>query len=123
MFALSRHMGEHPTIIGHLVAVAMAYVTIAPLEEMLEQPGCPNLYWALAALPRPFVGLEKGIEGERVLMDGEFRNILKRLNVDDQTPMTPQQVAEVVRFFERLLDGADRGAKPGQRDVAQDAAD
>ena len=46
MFALSRHLGEHPTLIGSLVAIAIAFVAIAPLEEMLEQPNCPNLYWA-----------------------------------------------------------------------------
>jgi hypothetical protein len=104
MFALSRHMSEHPTIIGHLVAVAIAYVTIAPLEEMLEQPGCPNLYWALAALPRPFAPMGPGIEGERVLMDGEFKNMLHKIVGDDEAPMTPQQVMAIVRRFERLLE-------------------
>ena len=38
MFALSRHMGEHPTLIGDLVGIAIAAVAIGPLEEMLEQP-------------------------------------------------------------------------------------
>ena len=52
MFAMSRHLGEHPTLIGNLVGIAIAYVAIEPLEEMLEQPGCPNLYWALTNLPR-----------------------------------------------------------------------
>jgi hypothetical protein len=44
MFALARHMGEHPTLIGDLVGIAIASIAIGPLEEMLEQPGCPNLY-------------------------------------------------------------------------------
>ena len=46
MFAMSRHMNEHPTLIGDLVGMAIAFVAIGPLEEMLEQPGCPNLYWS-----------------------------------------------------------------------------
>ena len=53
MFAMSRHLGEHPTFVGNLVGIAVAHVAIGPLEEMLEQPGCPNLYWALTNLPRP----------------------------------------------------------------------
>src|SRR5262249_40668414 len=61
MFALSRHMGEHPTLIGDLVGMALALVTIGPLEEMLEQPGCPNLYWALTNLPNPLISLAKGM--------------------------------------------------------------
>ena len=64
MLALSRYMGEHPTVIGSLVAIAIAYVALAPLEEMLEQPGCPNLYWSLTNLPTPFITLDKGMEGE-----------------------------------------------------------
>ena len=65
MFAMSRHLGEHPTLIGNLVGFAVANTAIGPLEEMLEQPGCPNLYWALTNLPDPLVPLDKGMEGER----------------------------------------------------------
>jgi hypothetical protein len=64
LFALSRHLGEHPTLIGNLVGVAVTFITIAPLEEMLEQPGCPNLYWALTNLPNPLVSMERGMDGE-----------------------------------------------------------
>ncbi len=53
MFAMSRHLGEHPTLIGNLVGIAIASMTIIHLDEMLEQPGCPNLYWALTNLPIP----------------------------------------------------------------------
>ena len=42
---------------------------------MLEQPGCPNLYWALTNLPSPLVSLDKGIEGERALVLAEFRDL------------------------------------------------
>src|SRR5262249_4901466 len=45
MFALSRHLGEHPTLIGDLVAIAIAMLAVGPLEELMEQPGSPNLYW------------------------------------------------------------------------------
>ncbi len=65
MFALSRHLGEHPTLIGNLVAMLVANAAIGPLEEMLEQPACPNLYWALTNLPVPLVPLDQGMEGER----------------------------------------------------------
>ena len=60
MFAMSRHLGEHPTLIGNLVGIAIANIAIVPLEEMLEQPGCPNLYWALTNLPVPLVSAGQG---------------------------------------------------------------
>ena len=60
IFALAQHLGEHPTFVGNLVGFATATMAIGPLEEMLEQPGCPNLYWALTHLPDPLVPLDRG---------------------------------------------------------------
>ena len=96
MFALARHLGEHPTLIGDLVGMAIALIAIAPLEDMLEQPGCPNLYWALTNLPSPLVSLEKGYEGERVFILAELRDL------DDKDPMTPVQIAKLVKHIDEL---------------------
>jgi hypothetical protein len=96
MFALSRHTGEHPTLIGNLVGIAIAAITITPLEEMLEQPGCPNLYWALTNLPDPLVSVRSGLEGERILILAELRGL------DDKEPMTPAQIAKVITHLEKL---------------------
>jgi hypothetical protein len=98
MFALSRHMGEHPTLIGDLVAIAIAQVTLAPLEEMLQQPGCPNLYWALTNLPAPFVAMEKGMEGERIFIHAELREL------DDKNPMTAAQLKKLAGYIDRLFE-------------------
>src|SRR5262245_23268196 len=62
MFALARHLGEHPTLIGDLVGIAIAFIATGPLDEMIQQPGCPNLYWALTDLPRPLIDLRKGMQ-------------------------------------------------------------
>jgi hypothetical protein len=53
LFAMSRHLGEHPTFIANVVGISIASSAIGPLQEMLQQPGCPNLYWALTSLPTP----------------------------------------------------------------------
>ncbi|HJZ54596.1 MAG TPA: hypothetical protein VKE74_06535, partial [Gemmataceae bacterium] len=98
MFALARHMGEHPTLIGSLVGIAIAFITTGPLEEMLEQPWCPNLYWALTHLPQPLVSLEKGLEGERVIILAELRDL------DDTTPMSPEQIGKLIAYIDRLRD-------------------
>jgi hypothetical protein len=104
MFALARHLGEHPTYIGNLVGFAVAYSALGPLEEMLEQPGCPNLYWALTNLPIPLVGLDKGTEGERVLILGEFRAL------DEIAPMSADQLKRFIAQMDKLLTDAE--AKP-----------
>lgn len=97
MFALSRHVGEHPCVIGDLVAIAIAAITIGPLEEMLEQPGCPNLYWALTNLPNPLISLSKGLEGERVLTRSEFPEL------DDREPMSKDQIDKLIVHFDKLI--------------------
>jgi len=56
MFAMSRHLSEQSTIISDLVGIAIAHIAIGPLQDMLERPGCPNLYWALTTLPNPLAG-------------------------------------------------------------------
>ncbi|HEY7153581.1 MAG TPA: hypothetical protein VH575_06450 [Gemmataceae bacterium] len=111
MFALSRHLGEHPTLIGYLVAAAIAQITIAPLEELLEQPGCPNLYWALTNLPHPLISLEKSMEGERLLLQSEFHEL------DDREPMTADQINKAIAHIDKVrqLEGRARQSKEKTR--------
>jgi hypothetical protein len=96
MFAMSRHMAEHPTLIGDLVGIAIAFVAINPLEEMLEQSGCPNLYWALTNLPNPLISVEKGMEGERLFIVAEFHDL------DDRAPMSAEQIQKVIEHIDRI---------------------
>ncbi|HVL13523.1 MAG TPA: hypothetical protein VM529_13230 [Gemmata sp.] len=96
MFALSRHMGEHPTLIGDLVGIAIAQVAIGPLEEMIQQPGCPNLYWALTQLPQPFVSLDQGMQGERVFILAELRDL------DDAKPMTREAIRKLMKHIDLI---------------------
>ncbi len=67
LLAMGRQLGDHPTLIGDLVGIACVNMAIAPLEEMLQQPGCPNLYWALSDLPDPLVSIRPGLQGERMV--------------------------------------------------------
>ena len=97
MFAMSRHIAEHPTVNGGLVGITLALYAIGPLEEMLEQPGCPNLYWALTNLPSPLVPLDKALEGDRMWILGEIRAL------DDSAPMTPGHIQTLMAHLDRLL--------------------
>jgi hypothetical protein len=65
MLALSRHLGEHPSELGGQLGLSFAHIAVVTLREMVQQPGCPNLYWALADLPCPLVDLRRGVQGRR----------------------------------------------------------
>jgi hypothetical protein len=97
MFALARHTGKHPTLIGDLVGVALAHVAIGSLDELLQQPGCPNLYWALTDLPQPLIDLRDGIQGERLILASVFQSL------DEKAPMTQAQLKKAVAQFHDML--------------------
>jgi hypothetical protein len=96
MFAMGRHVSEMPLFISDLVGIAIVYVAIGPLEEMLQEPGCPNLYWALTKLPTPLISLDAGAEGDRVWIHGEFPWL------DDQAPMSEDQIKKMLDHLEKL---------------------
>jgi hypothetical protein len=110
MFAISRHLGEHPTLLGNVIGFVFANTAIGPLEEMLEQPGCPNLYWALTNLPHPLVPLDQGMAGERTLTAPEFRGL------DDNDPMSPEQLKAFIAHSDLLI-GEGKPPKPGESRV------
>jgi hypothetical protein len=58
-FALARHVGEADVLIHHLVGVAIASIMIGRVEELIQTPGAPNLYWSLTVLPQPFLNLRR----------------------------------------------------------------
>ncbi len=72
LLALARAFESHPTLIGQLVGIAIATLTFDTLEEFVQQPGAPNLFWALTDLPTPFISLRHGMEGERAWINKEF---------------------------------------------------
>jgi hypothetical protein len=101
MLALSRHFQEHPTLIGDLVGIAIATIALGNVDEMLQQPGSPNLFWALTDLPSPFIDLRKGLHGERLWIDAEMPNL------DNQEPMTNAQMQKIVERLQKVVNGAD----------------
>lgn len=105
IFAIARHLGEHPTLIGDLVGIAIASVSIAGVEEMLQQPGCPNLYWALTTLPCPLIPIDKGMAGERVMHQWVFHDL------SDTAPMTKDQIDKFAKEATKLLE-LDQGNPP-----------
>jgi hypothetical protein len=90
--ALGRHAGEGPTLIQSLVGVALSSIALGNLEKMIEMPNCPNFYWPLTALPRPFHETRKAIEGEMRMLEGTLP-LLKDL---EKGPMTSEQARRAI---------------------------
>ena len=62
--AMGRHLAEGPTLIHSLIGVAISSVMSNGVSEMMQAGGGPNLYWALAGMPRPIVSVRKAFRYE-----------------------------------------------------------
>ncbi len=105
---LARHVSEGPTLIHALVGMAIASIMLEQVEELIQTPGAPNLYWALTDLPRPFVDLRKATQGERLFCDNLFPG-LRELAADAKAgPLSGEQlrsfVDNVIAAY-RMIDG------------------
>ena len=84
---LGRHVSQGPTLIQALVGVAIDSVMAKCLEELIQVPGTPSLYWALADRPRPFIDLRYAMEAERHVIETEVPGLLEL----DQGPWSIDQ--------------------------------
>jgi hypothetical protein len=83
------------TLIQDLVGTAITSVMLKEIESMLQRADYPNLYWALTALPVPWIDLRRAIESEEAVLLVEFPG-LRNL---DQEVMTPEQASRLVNGF------------------------
>jgi hypothetical protein len=116
MFALARHLGEYPTEAASLLGISVADQALSTLEEMMQQPGCPNLYWALTDLPCPLVDLRKGLQGDRALLAADLR-LLR-----DDAPMSEEQLQKFVGHISGEFGFAREQAGQPPRDLRAELA-
>ncbi len=69
---MGRHVSQGPTLIQSLVGIAIDSVMSQCLLDLIQAPGTPSLYWALADRPRPFIDPRYPFEGERYLLEKEL---------------------------------------------------
>jgi hypothetical protein len=105
-FQLARHLDENQTLIGDLVGVAIGVVTCQAMEEMLNQPGAPNLFWAWSSLPSPLVPIVNGVRGEFAMVFADFGDLC-----DPKRVWGEEDLAEVMQKVKVLPTYADFSGK------------
>lgn len=63
-YRLGENVAKSPFIVSGLVGLAICGMGNAEVIEVIASPDSPNLYWALAELPRPIVALRQSIRHE-----------------------------------------------------------
>lgn len=82
---LGRDTTEPNLLINGLIGIAIASLMQDELVEIIDQPGSPNLYWALASLPRPLVNVHRGMRFEMDMPERMFP-FLKDAETAQRTP-------------------------------------
>jgi hypothetical protein len=106
---MGRHVSEGPSVIQALVGIAIDSVMLREATSLISAPGAPNLYWALADRPRPFVDMRRPLEGERYLLEKELPD-LKHL---DDGVWSRERARAVASDLERKLFTLAGGGQPG----------
>jgi len=114
-FRLSE-VAAHSTdfLIGRLVGFAISGVMLGVVQDAIQQPDCPNLYWALSAMPaKHLFETRESLEFESVLMT-------RMLNVGEPLPDHPigataarEQLKRLVKEVNDTLVSAQVGAGNG----------
>jgi hypothetical protein len=99
-YAAGRHMGKGPTFIHVLIGGAIARWMDQQVEAWIQQPGAPNLYWALTDLPRPYLNPELAVEQESRMIDRMIPWV-KRL---DGLPMSAAEVGAAASEMRKASD-------------------
>jgi len=99
-YALARNLARGPTLIHVLVGAAVANLLTSQLEEWVQQPNAPNLYWALTTLPHPLLDPDSAVTDESNMLERSIPN-LKRL---EGGPAPIAQVQAVLLELGKTLD-------------------
>lgn len=104
MFRLSEMVGQAgDLLISRLVAIAIAGVAVETIQEASAQPGCPNFYWALAALPTGLLDVRSAIDQELQMLP----NLTPGLATNPDTPIgavaARAKLAAIIHVANELL--------------------
>lgn len=118
LFGLARACEQHPTLIANLIGMAILAQAVHGLEEMVQQPGCPNLFWSLTDLPSPVLDLHYGLGWERLFVTAQFGPLLRA-----DRPLTDRDLANYLTQLDEITAMAGDGARKRPSETFRTRAD
>lgn len=102
-FGFARHVAPASTSLQFMLGVAIANSMGHEVEQFIQMEDAPNLYAALAALPRPFVDVEKAIERDKAIVS-ELPPELKKKMTSEQLESQLKAGHDELRLLAKRLD-------------------
>jgi hypothetical protein len=111
-FTIARHLGDSTLLIEGLVGVSVAQQLLFAVEDFIQQPGAPNLYWALTDLPPAYLTLWQATRWERSFIYTHLP-VLREL---DRRPITGSDLQRTWTELQQINDlGLGTGLPPDDR--------
>lgn len=107
-YAMSRHVAEQPVIVSGLVGLAIAETMTDQVQEVIQRPDVPNLYWSLTAMPRPMIDLNRALRLESVgiyLLFPEFEEAKRHDLPPEHWRGLLGEIIERIRSFSETAEG------------------
>jgi hypothetical protein len=97
IFKMSRDCNHGDLLVTTLIACATASTNAENLEAFVQRPKAPNLYWALTALPTPFLDSRRAVDNEALMMEYEFPQLAvlrsRRVNSEEARRLSDEILA------------------------------
>ncbi len=74
--ALARHVSDASFLVNQFVGVAVAKIVLAEVDQVVCLENAPNLYWALAELPKPLIPFSNGLATESQIIQLRFPELV-----------------------------------------------
>jgi tetratricopeptide (TPR) repeat protein len=100
-FAMAKRIGDGPSLIHGIIGVGIGGFICRQLEQFVQGPNAPNLYWALRGLPRPFIDLTERAEFEDPDNIAKVPLLMNRLD----RHVAALQCVEALRLYAAAHDG------------------
>ncbi|MFZ4645643.1 MAG: hypothetical protein ACOYNP_07790, partial [Gemmataceae bacterium] len=95
--SLGRDIADGPTLIQHLVGIAVCQIGFNTLQDYMQHRDSANIFWSLGYMPGPFVPLMTAMEGERLYIWAEFPGL------ERDKPISQEQARLLSIRFEKLM--------------------
>jgi hypothetical protein len=73
--AIGRNTAREPFVVSGIQGNGILSDMAEPLVELMNRPDSPNLYWALASMPRPLIDFQRCAEAERTILPSSFHEL------------------------------------------------
>ena len=107
-FRFAQHVGEGDTLIERLVAVSIAQMMLEQVDSLIQLKDAPNLYWALAELPRPLISMPDALFAERTLIYmaiPKLRDVTKDIESREDWSEVAEVGIQMLKLFSQLGNG------------------